>query len=78
MCKKAALCARAAECERRAKEMPDPLFREIFLDLAQQWRRLAGELDDTSEQQVRNLTAAAGKTPSQREFRNPQFRRAPD
>jgi hypothetical protein len=49
MTKSQLLYARAIECEHRAREMPDFVLQDIFLDLANQWRRLAGELDTSRD-----------------------------
>ena len=45
MSKSEALYARATQCERRAGEVSDPILHDVFLKLAEQWRRLARDLD---------------------------------
>ena len=52
--------ARAEECERLAEQAVSPENKAIFLDLAQRWRKIAGEAESGS------FTPADNRKPSSR------------
>jgi hypothetical protein len=47
--------ANADECERRASHSRDPRVKAQFMDLAGQWRRLAGRVENLANERASAL-----------------------
>jgi hypothetical protein len=50
---------RATNCSREAQQTDDPVFRRLFLMLAQQWKYLAAQEEAKSKDATPPQTAAA-------------------